>query len=134
MDLSKLEGGCSQLEHGESLEKRGATQAELSSVRCRNIQHQLEALQVFGGVDGILLDLGISSMHIDDAARGFSFMRDGPLDMRMNPTAGESAADAVNTWSETKLGHVIRDYGEDKLWKVIARRIVDARCAALTPP
>lgn len=84
---------------------------------------------MFGSVDGVLLDLGISSMHIDDASRGFSFMRDGPLDMRMNPTAGASAADAVNTWSETELGRVIRDYGEDKMWKVIARRIVDARYA-----
>ena len=79
------------------------------------------------GVDGVLLDLGVSSMQLDDAARGFSFMKDGPLDMRMNASAGISAEDVVNTWTEQDLGRIIRDYGEDRTWKTIARKIVDAR-------
>ncbi|EFJ42715.1 hypothetical protein VOLCADRAFT_97159 [Volvox carteri f. nagariensis] len=77
--------------------------------------------------NGILMDLGISSMQIDTADRGFSFMRDGPLDMRMDPTAALSAEEVLNTWSEAELGRIIRDFGEEKLWKVVARRIVQAR-------
>lgn len=77
----------------------------------------------------MLLDLGVSSMQLDRAHRGFSFMQDGPLDMRMNTTAGLTAADIVNTWSEQAIGKIIRDYGEDKRWRTIARRIIDARSA-----
>ncbi|PNH04008.1 Ribosomal RNA small subunit methyltransferase H [Tetrabaena socialis] len=77
--------------------------------------------------DGILLDLGVSSMQIDTAERGFSFMRDGPLDMRMDPSASISAEELLNSWSEADLGRIIRDYGEEKLWKVVAKRLVQAR-------
>ncbi|KXZ43589.1 hypothetical protein GPECTOR_86g382 [Gonium pectorale] len=84
--------------------------------------------------NGILMDLGVSSMQasgsearIDTAERGFSFMREGPLDMRMDPTAALSAEEVLNTWSEAELGRIIRDYGEEKLWKVVARRIVQTR-------
>jgi len=80
-----------------------------------------------GLVDAALLDLGVSSMQIDTAERGFSFLRDGPLDMRMDPGATLSAEDVVNTWSETQLGALFRDYGEERHWKGIARRIADAR-------
>ncbi|PRW51138.1 Ribosomal RNA small subunit methyltransferase H [Chlorella sorokiniana] len=79
------------------------------------------------GVDAILLDLGISSMQVDTADRGFSFLRDGPLDMRMDPAAGLSAEQLVNTWSEAEIGRVIREYGEERHWRGIARRIVAAR-------
>ncbi|KAG2439914.1 hypothetical protein HYH02_010543 [Chlamydomonas schloesseri] len=75
----------------------------------------------------ILMDLGVSSMQIDTAERGFSFMREGPLDMRMDPSAALSAEEVLNTWSEAELGRIIRDYGEEKLWKVVARRLVQAR-------
>ncbi|GLC41334.1 hypothetical protein PLESTB_001074200 [Pleodorina starrii] len=77
--------------------------------------------------NGILMDLGVSSMQVDTAERGFSFMRDGPLDMRMDPTAALSAEELLNTWSEAELGRIIRDYGEEKLWRVVARRLVQAR-------
>ncbi|KAI7835567.1 hypothetical protein COHA_010528, partial [Chlorella ohadii] len=79
------------------------------------------------GVDAILLDLGISSMQVDTADRGFSFLRDGPLDMRMDPSAGLSAEQLVNTWSEADIGRVIREFGEERHWRGIARRIVAAR-------
>ncbi|PNW73675.1 hypothetical protein CHLRE_13g568150v5 [Chlamydomonas reinhardtii] len=75
----------------------------------------------------ILMDLGVSSMQIDTADRGFSFMREGPLDMRMDPTAPLSAEEVLNTWSEAELGRILRDYGEEKLWRVVARRLVQAR-------
>ena len=78
------------------------------------------------GVDGIALDLGVSSMQIDDRARGFSFLRDGPLDMRMEKT-GRSAADAVNTLSEKELADIIFTYGEERHARRVARAIVGAR-------
>lgn len=78
-------------------------------------------------VDGILADLGVSSMQLDQAARGFSFAREGPLDMRMDPTGSLTAADIVNTWSEKELGRIFRDYGEEKQWRVAAHAIVEAR-------
>lgn len=77
--------------------------------------------------NGILFDLGVSSMQLDQAARGFSFMREGPLDMRMNPEAPLTAAEIVNTWSEKDLGRIFRDYGEEKQWRAAARAIVQAR-------
>mmetsp|Transcript_11093 Transcript_11093/g.20935 ORF Transcript_11093/g.20935 Transcript_11093/m.20935 type:complete len:413 (+) Transcript_11093:129-1367(+) len=80
-----------------------------------------------GGVDAILLDLGVSSMQVDNPNRGFSFMSDGPVDMRMDPTAGLKAEQVVNDWPEMELGRIIRDYGEDREWRAIASRIVQAR-------
>lgn len=78
-------------------------------------------------VDGMILDLGVSSMQLDTPEKGFSFMRDGPLDMRMDPSGELTAADVVNTWSESQLGRVFRDYGEEKQWRSAARAIVEAR-------
>ena len=75
-------------------------------------------------VDGILLDLGISSFQLDNAARGFAFSSDGPLDMRMNQTQGKSAADLVNALSENTLADIIEKYGEDRFAKRIAKAIV----------
>jgi len=80
-----------------------------------------------GRIDGVLLDLGVSSPQLDDAARGFSFAHDGPLDMRMNPATGASAADFLARASEHELARVIREYGEEKFAKRIARDIVAAR-------
>lgn len=77
--------------------------------------------------DAILVDLGVSSMQLDQPVRGFSFMQEGPLDMRMDPSVTLTAADIVNTWSERELGRVFRDYGEEKQWKKAAYAIVKAR-------
>ncbi len=77
-------------------------------------------------VDGIALDLGISSMQIDDRSRGFSFLRDGPLDMRMEQS-GMSAADAVNSLPESELADIIYKYGEERFSRRVARAIVEAR-------
>jgi len=99
-----------------------------------NFRHMRERLAELdlaeGGVDAILMDLGVSSMHLDTPERGFSFMNDGPLDMRMGPSAKMSAADLVNEWPEEEIARVIRDYGEEKHWRLLARRICSARGVA----
>jgi 16S rRNA (cytosine1402-N4)-methyltransferase len=81
-------------------------------------------------IDGALLDLGISSPQIDDPARGFSFRADGPLDMRMDPTRGESAAAFLARATARELSEVIRDYGEERFAQSIAGAIVAARSDA----
>ncbi len=78
-------------------------------------------------VDGILLDLGVSSPQLDEAGRGFSFLREGPLDMRMDRSGGVSAADLVNGESEERLAEIFRDWGEEPQARRIARAIVKAR-------
>ncbi len=78
-------------------------------------------------VDGILLDLGVSSPQLDDAERGFSFLRDGDLDMRMNPEAGLSAAQWLASVSEAELIRVLREYGEERFAKRIAQALIAAR-------
>jgi 16S rRNA (cytosine1402-N4)-methyltransferase len=84
-------------------------------------------------VDGVLVDFGVSSMQLDDAARGFSFRQDGPLDMRMNREAGPTLADLLADVDETALANVIFEFGEERKSRRVARAIVTARDAgALT--
>ena len=78
-------------------------------------------------VAGVLLDLGVSSPQLDASERGFSFMRDGPLDMRMDTTRGETAAEWLDRADENDIREVIRDYWEERFAKSIAAAIVDAR-------
>ncbi len=80
-----------------------------------------------GSITGILMDLGISSPQVDDAARGFSFMRDGPLDMRMDTSRGESVAEWLAKATEARIAEVIHDYGEERHARLIAAAIVTAR-------
>ena len=80
-------------------------------------------------LDGVVLDLGVSSMQLDQAARGFSFMKDGPLDMRMSQD-GPSAADLVNSAEETRLADILYHYGEERASRRIARAIVEQRSRA----
>jgi len=86
-----------------------------------------EALAATRKADGILLDLGVSSPQLDDAARGFSFLRDGPIDMRMDPGSGESAAQWLARADEREIATVIARLGEDRFARRIARAIVAAR-------
>ena len=92
----------------------------------RQIQDVLEGLQI-GRVDGIYLDLGVSSYQLDTAERGFSYREDAPLDMRMDRRNTQTAADLVNGCDESELYRIIRDYGEEKFAKNIAKHIVKAR-------
>ncbi len=78
-------------------------------------------------VDGIVLDIGVSSYQLDNLERGFSYKSDAPLDMRMDTRQGLTAADVVNTYSENELFKIIKEYGEDKFAKNIAKHIVLAR-------
>jgi 16S rRNA (cytosine1402-N4)-methyltransferase len=88
---------------------------------------QVLGSMAIGAVDGLLLDLGVSSPQIDDAARGFSFRFDGPLDMRMDPTCGESAADFLARADERAISEVIRKYGEERFAVQIAKALVARR-------
>lgn len=92
----------------------------------RQIQDVLEGLQI-GRADGIYLDLGVSSYQLDTAERGFSYREDAPLDMRMDRRNTQTAADLVNGCDESELYRIIRDYGEEKFAKNIAKHIVKAR-------
>ena len=94
-----------------------------------NYVNAVEALREYGvtGVDGFVLDLGVSSYQLDHAERGFTYREDVPLDMRMDQRQTKTAEDIVNTYSESELYRIIRDYGEDKFAKNIAKHIVAAR-------
>jgi 16S rRNA (cytosine1402-N4)-methyltransferase len=87
----------------------------------------IQKLGLAGKIDGILFDLGVSSPQLDDPGRGFSFRADGPLDMRMDPGTGESAADWINRAEENEIVRVLRDYGEERFARRIARAILRER-------
>jgi 16S rRNA (cytosine1402-N4)-methyltransferase len=109
----------------------GATKVEDTrfSIHHANFTELSQVLGSMGitAVDGVLLDLGVSSPQIDNPERGFSFRFDGPLDMRMDPTRGESAADFLARADERAIAEVIRDYGEERFAVSIARTLVARR-------
>ena len=113
---------------GERLKPFGS---QVTIVRS-NYHEMPEVLEDLGieKVSGIVLDLGVSSYQLDTAERGFTYRVDAPLDMRMDQRQDMTARDIVNTYSETELFHMIRDYGEDRFAKNIAKHIVAARAKA----
>ena len=104
--------------YGEAVVLRRSNFSELASVVAQEAPE---------GVDGVLLDLGVSSHQLDRAERGFSLRADGPLDMRMDPSEPLTAAEIVNTWGEDELAVLFRDLGEEKRWRAVAREIVRRR-------
>ncbi len=88
------------------------------------IEAQLTQMDVGSGVDGILFDLGVSSPQLDNAERGFSFLRDGPLDMRMDPTTGRSAEQWINSAAEAEIADVLYQFGEERHSRRMARRVI----------
>jgi len=109
-----------------------AAQAEFAgdprvSIRHANFSSLAEWDETAAGLDGVLLDLGVSSPQLDEAARGFSFMADAPLDMRMDPTQGDSAADFLAEASEREIADVLWHFGEERHSRRIARAIVADR-------
>ncbi|MBQ7737810.1 MAG: 16S rRNA (cytosine(1402)-N(4))-methyltransferase RsmH [Oscillospiraceae bacterium] len=92
----------------------------------RDLDAILDGLKI-DKVDGMLFDLGVSSPQLDEGERGFSYMTDAPLDMRMDRSESLTAADVVNTWSEGELMRILRDYGEERYAARIAKSVVTAR-------
>ena len=95
--------------------------------RFSKIAEVTESLGIKGSVDGILLDLGVSSPQLDEAERGFSFDHDGPLDMRMDPTEGVPASEWLSTASVSEIASVLRDFGEERFALKMAKAIVHDR-------
>ncbi len=91
------------------------------------LRQHAERLGIVGGVDGVLMDLGVSSPQLDEAERGFSFLRDGPLDMRMDNSQGNTAAEWLAVTGENEMVRVLKTYGEERFARRIARAIVEAR-------
>ena len=100
---------------------------ELVRGEIAHLERIIAARNMAGRVDGILLDLGVSSPQLDEAERGFSFLRDGPLDMRMDPDSGESASEWLARVEERELIKTLKQYGEEREARRIARAIVTAR-------
>ena len=109
--------------------ERLAVYGERVTVIRSNYCYMVDELKKLGirQVDGILLDLGVSSYQLDNGERGFSYRTDAPLDMRMDQRQTRTAADIINGYEEKELYRIIRDYGEDKFAKNIAKHIVAAR-------
>jgi 16S rRNA (cytosine1402-N4)-methyltransferase len=114
------------LQHASAALTPYASRIELVHSDFRRLDDVLDARNITS-VDGLLADLGVSSMQLDEAGRGFSFRRDEPLDMRMDPTSGETAADAIRDADERTLADVIYEFGEERHARRIARAIVEAR-------
>ena len=114
---------------GEALEEVGGMNlAGLEIVKGRHGDiARIAAEKGWGEVDGVLLDLGVSSPQLDEAGRGFSFLRDGPLDMRMDASEGRTAADLVNSEGEESLEEMFRELGEEPRARTLARAISKAR-------
>lgn len=123
-----------RLERAREDARGGEADALKVSLVEANFRQMAQALEAMGGIhragiDGVVLDLGVSSMHLDRAERGFSFMNDGPLDMRMGPSAKTSAEEIVNAWPEEEIGRILKDYGEERHWRLLAKRICERRAA-----
>ncbi|MGC2619933.1 MAG: 16S rRNA (cytosine(1402)-N(4))-methyltransferase RsmH, partial [Acidobacteriaceae bacterium] len=107
--------------------------AEMPKVILHDVEYSRMAERLAGmQVDGILADVGISSLHVDEARRGFSFQADGPLDMRMNPREGPTAEQVVNQAGEKELADLIYEFGEERRSRRIARAIVRSRPVTTT--
>ncbi len=113
--------GARLARHGDRVHLVHAVYDELPDVLVRL------GYRATGSVDGVLMDLGVSSMQLDEADRGFAYSRDSPLDMRMDPTAELTAAEVLNTYPAAELARILREYGEERFARRIAGAIVAAR-------
>lgn len=123
-DLQAIESGRTRLQ-------RFGSRLDLIKGHFVNLKRDLADRNV-SQVNGVVFDLGVSSPQLDESSRGFSFQTDGPLDMRMDQTAGKTAADVVNRTDEADLANIIYQFGEERFSRRIARAIVKARsCRAI---
>ena len=132
--LSRLDASGRLLLMDRDPQAIAAAQAEFAvdprvSIRHANFSTMAEWDETAAGLDGILLDLGVSSPQLDEAERGFSFMTDAPLDMRMDTTQGESAADFLASATDREIADVLWTFGEERHSRRIARAIVEDRDA-----
>ena len=100
---------------------------ELIKGESGNLKKHIMERSLQGEVDGLLFDLGVSSPQLDEAKRGFSFLRDGPLDMRMDPSSGIPASELISNMEKTELQNIFREFGEETYASKIAQAICDAR-------
>ena len=120
-DLHMLEKARTRFREEISTGRLNLIHANYSELKDRLLEHGVH------GVDGILLDAGVSSFQLDSPERGFSFMRSGPLDMRMDPTQKLTAHEIVNEWSQEELEKIFFEFGEERFSRKIAGRIVERR-------
>lgn len=129
--LLALDRDISALESEQAAVFLQDRRASLKHSSFSDLKQQLTAINKWGQVDGVLFDLGVSSPQLDEASRGFSFLRDGPLDMRMDVSVGQSAMDWLATVAEHEISRVLFEYGEERYARRIAKAIVAYR--AQTP-
>lgn len=128
-DPAMLERGAERVK--QAMAAGSGPRLEFRATSYERIGDVLNELHIKSGVDGVLLDLGVNSMQLDDAGRGFAFSKDGPLDARFNAAeGGPSAADLVNTASEAELARIFTTFGDERLARPIARRIARRRAEA----
>lgn len=125
--LLALDKDTDAIASGEARLSRADPRFELVHGSFARLLEFVESRGWLGRVSGVLMDLGVSSPQLDDAGRGFSFTRDGPLDMRMDASRGITAAEWLAGVSETELVRVLRDYGEERYARRIAHAIIDRR-------
>jgi len=123
--LYALDKDTSAIQHAQS--EMGDQRFTITQGSFADIAKFADEWGIDGKIDGVLLDLGVSSPQLDEAERGFSFIKDGPLDMRMNPEQGISAADWINKVSESEIAIVLKNFGEERFAIRIAKAIVIAR-------
>ena len=125
-DLDAIASGNKLFSNDDRLSLVHGTFADLSNI--------VEQAGKQGCVAGVLLDLGVSSPQLDQAERGFSFLRDGPLDMRMDTTRGQSAADWINSADESEISSVLKDYGEERFARRMATAVTPLVTRASSSP
>ena len=128
-DVLALDQDPEAIEHTRDQVAHLGARVTLRQANFRDADKVLDELGI-ATIGGALLDLGVSSRQLENADRGFSIMRNGPLDMRMNPWSGRTAADVVNGYSEEELTHLFREFGEEPAARRIASLIVKARKSA----
>ncbi|WP_223669457.1 16S rRNA (cytosine(1402)-N(4))-methyltransferase RsmH [Kangiella shandongensis] len=114
------------IEKGQALEQEDS-RFEIIHGSFALLEQEVRERKLFGQIDGVLMDLGVSSPQLDQAERGFSFMQDGPLDMRMDTSCGQTAADWIAETSEDDMVWAFKTYGEERYAKRIARAIIEKR-------
>ena len=130
--LLALDKDPAALASAEAQALRGDPRVILAHASFAGLRGQAERLGMAGKVAGVLMDLGVSSPQLDEAGRGFSFLRDGPLDMRMDSSQGPTAAEWLDAVAEAELAGVLQRYGEERFARRIAKAVVAARPVTTT--